>query len=265
MAVMAGLLTMALACRSLAPKAGAAPGAAKASQVARASQTGTISWDRLRQEIRRQVADADRPTTPTGTMFYMAAVAGDAEMVGWLKAHHGHVDAIDPALMATAMQTSILDGQTTATKILLEAGASPNARDPRGGAPALMDAVNLDNAVAVALLLKHGADPGVRELQYGSTPLISAANGGNRRIVRLLLAGGADPNQTDPEGRAPLHLAVLLDHPDVVVDLIEHGADPNRATKAGVTPLAVARHRHMDAMVALLKAHGARDAVPAKR
>jgi ankyrin repeat protein len=245
MTLMAGLLTLSLACRSLASEAG--------------------PWDRLRQEIKRQVTDADHPTTPTGIMFYMAAEAGDAEMVGWLKAHHGQVDTINPALMATAMQTSILDGQTTATKILLEAGARPNSRDLRGGSPALLDAVNLDNDQAVALLLKHGADPGIRELQDGITPLISAANGGNRRIVRLLLAGGADPNQADPEGRAPLHLAVLLKHPDVVVDLIEHGADPNRATKAGITPLALARRQHMDAMVALLKAHGARDAAPAKR
>lgn len=55
--------------------------------------------------------------------------------------------------------------------------------------------------------------------------------------VQAQLDNGADVNATDADGWAPLHLAAIHDHADIVVLLLEHGANINAKTKLGNTPL----------------------------
>ena len=58
-------------------------------------------------------------------------------------------------------------------------------------------------------------------------------------VVDLLLARGAPINSTaNHHGMAPLHLAAIGGHPDVVARLLEKGADPAIKDKRGRTALA---------------------------
>ena len=95
-----------------------------------------------------------------------------------------------------------------------------------------------NRCACVALLLEAGADPNRRPTNYHvnlQTPLISAATCGFHDIVRLLLAAGADVNYTQLDDKTVLHVAVMVDYPNVsdrdnaecVRVLIDGGANVN--------------------------------------
>ena len=140
---------------------------------------------------------------------------------------------------------------------LLDAGASPLARDRRGAGPlahaarggqiklvelflakgAPIDARNVDGGTAlfaaaeaekhstVALLLTKGADPNLPG-RKGVTPLMAAAFKGNGRIFDALLARGADPNVRDETGKTAMVYAASRGFDDIVGRLIDAGVDP---------------------------------------
>ena len=87
-------------------------------------------------------------------------------------------------------------------------------RATRGFTP-LHSAVATDAAAAdgeiVRLLLDAGADPNARSRQ-GGTPLHTAAFTGDRAIVDLLLAHEADAGLADAKGRRPADIAAERGH-----------------------------------------------------
>ena len=85
----------------------------------------------------------------------------------------------------TALAEAAVDGDVTAVRRLLGAGAPVNRRTPAGLTPLGLAAYRDGNGRAVRALLAAGADPNVAA-RDGTTPLIAAVHHGHRRIDRLL-------------------------------------------------------------------------------
>lgn len=159
-----------------------------------------------------------------------------------------------PLHMATAHD------QLAIARLLLEAGADPNARDVDDWTPLHF----ARTPEAVRMLLAAGADPGARE-EGGSTPLgtvrdpeaiallaaagsplgpgpdgtpaiVDAASAGSREAVEALLAAGADPNAV-ALGQSALMLAAEAGSIECIRALTAAGADPECRNPRGRTAL----------------------------
>jgi ankyrin repeat protein len=129
-----------------------------------------------------------------------------------------------------------------------------NAKDGRGTTP-LMQAAAIGSADAVKLLLRAGADPNAKNDFY-ATALIWA--GGDLAKVRLLLAKGADVNARSRLGRTALMTAAYRDGgSDIVKLLVAKGADVSVRDKGQLTALEIAAGANDTASVAFLLARGA--------
>ena len=182
-----------------------------------------------------------RPPTPgggdngdyTGTPLEAAIRENNAALVKLLlqfKADpNGPSSTGEPMVVRVAKDPPLL-------KLLLEAGANPNAVRPNfdGATSALHYAVNAPpNSEAAKLLLEHGAKPNAtaRHGQHGVTPLMLAANGKDAALVQLLLDHKADPNLRDVAGNTALLNAVRGQAVDVVRALLAAGANPDVTTE----------------------------------
>ena len=114
-------------------------------------------------------------------------------------------------------------GNVVAAKALLEAGASPNAKDD-GDQTALSHAARRGHTELVDLLLIAGADPQATGGINGYSPLHWASIHGHMRSIDLLLAAGADPNATDYSNRTPFVEASLSGQGIAAVRLLASGA-----------------------------------------
>ncbi|MXW12314.1 MAG: ankryin, partial [Synechococcus sp. SB0668_bin_13] len=145
-------------------------------------------------------------------------------------------------------------------KLLLAAGADPNARDSDQETP-LHGAIGWSDRPeeVMKLLLAAGADPNARN-EAGQTPLYTAVERldefveGEGELVKALLAAGADVMARDEYGQTPLHMAVVCPiflYPcssqqrlavttamvRVVKVLLAAGADPKAKNKEGKIPV----------------------------
>jgi ankyrin repeat protein len=180
-------------------------------------------------------------------------------------------------------------------KALLDAGADPNAKEPKLGLPALFVVTGHHHAPEIArMLLEAGADPNDGESVF------HAAESFHEEALELLLRFGADLNWTGDWGNTPLYFLLrywdlereeraerglrwLLDHGadpnvrcgreretslhvavrrgqgrEVVRRLLEHGADVGARRGDGRTPWVLAERGGFEELKALLEAAGAR-------
>jgi ankyrin repeat protein len=131
-----------------------------------------------------------------------------------------------------------VQSENRCTDLLLERGATVDARDHAGITP-LITAAMAGYAGVVPTLLARGAEVDARS-ESGATALLSAAGELAVDVVEALLAVGADPRIPNLAGWTPLHAAIgaLADHGQDGLDralaildlLIARGASPDAAT-----------------------------------
>ena len=158
-----------------------------------------------------------------------AAAQGDCDYpddwddIGWFRSciqEHGLLDDWVPWMLDSAAS---LTGNPAIIRLLLDAGANPNAVDDGGLTPLHQGAKN-SNPVITAHLLAAGADPNALDNE-GYTPLHhSAARGESGRVIARLLAAGADPLAESNDGRTPVHSAMRYAAVrDVISALVQGG------------------------------------------
>ncbi|XP_058791109.1 ankyrin repeat domain-containing protein 54-like isoform X2 [Phymastichus coffea] len=79
-----------------------------------------------------------------------------------------------------------------------------------------------------------------------------AAATNNVEVMQRLLEAGISPNNSDEQGRSPLHLASCRGFTEMVSLLLRYGADPNRKDSIGNTPLHLAAVTSKMSVVTLL-------------
>jgi ankyrin repeat protein len=180
-------------------------------------------------------------------------------------------------------------GLVATARLLLDAGADPNARvGPDGrsaGSSALRCAAaaassGVENAAVIRLLIERGAtvgdddlylaafgtgghaclrallDAGPRVAVVAEKALSAPISTSDVEAVRLLLDAGADPARfADDDGQpsAAVYAAVRADCPaDLIALLVEHGADPRLPGPDGHSPAWLAMIRARDDLAGLL-------------
>jgi ankyrin repeat protein len=155
----------------------------------------------------------------------------------------------------TALLAVARTGNLEAAQLLLDHGATVDAREKWGGQTALMWASARRHPEMMRLLVARGADVNARSIDRnyqrhvtaegrpksldsgGLTPLLYAARENCAGCVEVLLAKGADIDLQDPEGVSPLLVAVMNANWDLARQLIEAGADVNQWDIYGEAPL----------------------------
>jgi ankyrin repeat protein len=107
----------------------------------------------------------------------------------------------------TALHFAAFFGTPEVVELLLGRGAAANAAGAGWMTGTALHSAVSANRIAIARILLHaGADPDARQAE-GFTPLHSAAHNGAAALVRLLLERGADPRLATDDGRDALSFA----------------------------------------------------------
>ncbi len=165
-------------------------------------------------------------------------VAAEGERVGTAALHHVGDDPV-------------------AARILLDAGADPNAQNGSDQNP-LYAAV--ESTEVTRLLLDAGADPNVIDSYLKITPLRWAAERGRVETARVLLEHGARVDLRIATRATSLQAAVDAGNQEMVRLLLEHGADP-LATWHGRNAPDIAREAGHGDIAKLIEQHVAEEAV----
>ena len=153
------------------------------------------------------------------------------------------VDFQEPKYGNTLLMLAVKNQKYQSSKVLLELGANPNKSNKYDGASAMIDAAAINTTIRsntrfLELLLAFGGNSNYVEvgerkndINTRSTPLIIACgyidNFTQSPIdkVKLLVESGADINYTNEFNHFALKQALIFDHYDVVLYLLENGAD----------------------------------------
>ena len=180
----------------------------------------------------------------------MSAVrSGSLDAVNLLLDRGATLDARDAEFQQTGLMIAVRENHPGIVRRLVEQHADVNARTRTGRTPAWV----LPNSVpgfghGVGIVRGGLPERGSRYLIPGGlSPLLYAARDGRLESARILVAAGADVNAVDPNGITPLLTAITNNHIDVARFFVEHGAGVGVTDWYGRTPLwAAVETRNMD-------------------
>jgi ankyrin len=214
------------------------------------------------QLLLRAGAKPDAVTRYGLTPLYFASVNGNAAMVELLLRAGVEANASNPG-GETALMTASRTGNLDTVKLLVDRGAAVNAKESVRGQTALMWSVVENHLDVAKFLISRAADinaqtnveipdgttgkpearsgdigahgPGIYRGRAvpspsgGLTVLQFAARDGNLAMTRMLVEAGADLERPSGNGTRPLVTAIINNHIELALYLIEKGADVNAA------------------------------------
>jgi ankyrin repeat protein len=158
--------------------------------------------DRFIAEIERD-RSCVRLLGPRGqTLLHDAAMVGEAELAAVLLRSGADPDAREAEGHTPLYRASTGD----VARVLLAAGATVDVTSGPTRGTALHQAARRGDVSVAQVLLDHGATIDARDAK-GETPLRRAVNCRQMEIVRLLVRQGADPHAADRRGVTPLDVA----------------------------------------------------------
>jgi uncharacterized protein len=187
-----------------------------------------------------------------------AGRTGDVALATVALQDGAHLEARD-GRGRTALLLAATYDRVEVAKLLVEAGASPDALDDQHDTPWLVTGVTGSVAMLEALL---PADPDLTvRNRYGGLSPIPASERGHADYVRRVAQTGVDLDHVNDLGWTALLEAIVLgdggrEHQQVVDALLDAGADPRLADADGVSPLEHAEQRGHDEIAAMLRAAG---------
>lgn len=153
---------------------------------------------------------------------------------------------------ATPLHLAAFNGNADVAKVLLDAGAKPNAISAQG--TPLKIAVSNGKADVARALIAGGAEVNI-QAENGITFLLLATQKSDVEMTKVLVAAGAKVNVSDDSGRTPLHY--LTKTSEGAKLLLDAGANVNAPDRDGQTPLGAAASRGGADVVKLLVGTGA--------
>jgi ankyrin repeat protein len=181
----------------------------------------------------------------------MTAVrTGVVDAVALLLDRGASVDARDREFEQTALMLAVREAHPDVVALLLERGASVDAQTRVGPEPKFVPPCKGTGCGSEGVGINRGGlpDRGRRGAAAGGmTSLHYAARDGRVKEAELLLAAGADVELAEANGMRPLLMALLNNQLAVARLLLEHGADVNADDFWGRTPLfAAVEYRNLD-------------------
>lgn len=200
-------------------------------------------------------ADAAQEASPMYELpsLHDAAVNGDTERLKQLLASCDDVNCQEEEQGYTPLHLTSAEGHLSATRVLLEFGASPHLMDYEGYSPLHLAATQGKTGI-ISVLLAAGADIDSQS-RDGSTPLHLAAGERHASTVGELLEAGATVDLPDEDLRTPLHMAVFWtadESPAIVESLLKNGSNPRWPDRHGKTPISRAEENEFDESLKLL-------------